>query len=622
MPEDLVRLIQRVVRAEARRSQRSTARVSFPTRGIDSGPANLATDPSGRVGLEVGGQVLAADPPSFMITQTPFQGWSRGVEVGSIAPTLLQVPTALLPMNFFVMIDENSVVSLTAKQPDSQTLFTAVIHLPYEDTYEIHNDPSDDPMDHVGWIELPDETTTGDIPVDLNLDAVRDAVREVLAESIIGNIVLSEGLKIVNAAGTIEMDSTSFRIKDGDGNLRALLDEDSQSFFNAQGLLLAEFGSSGAQIGDILITPTQLQSRDYVGGTSGMVLRRDGFFEAQNAIIRGFLAVPTLSTLNYDHPSGNYTFQRRRHHVEDVVITDGDEIEFESLTDHREDLVAPFLNKPVIDVRENLMALWDPDVMSGTRVVQRKMIATPMQSGTSTLWNTFTVQAHFVESGTTSNTFIESGGGNLLWKAVSDPARAASFFDSNFDTSLWPTFPAKSGTDFVNEGSVGDPDRLAYDVFFQPVSGTREGISGSIIDIDIRSRSEIINAGAFPDVTSAVFTLTYYMWIGKSGQPIDLSDGISPQTGTVVQSITPPSRATTVTETVNRFSFLGLDEASDWAVKVDFAKFEVTDWQPAGANHNKLNIVHQSIDRLVYRTSTASTFPIVNSIVDFEITED
>lgn len=135
-------------------------------------------------------------------------------------------------------------------------------------------DPQPDASDADGYIVSGRDPAFDDFAVrfdDPYVAAMRNVVGEVLAENVVGVMRLHEGLTIENSAGTLAMDSSAVK------------------FFNSAGDVLAEYGATRAFVGDIELLPTALQSRNFVAGTSGFQIHRDGSAEFQDVTVRGVI---------------------------------------------------------------------------------------------------------------------------------------------------------------------------------------------------------------------------------------------------------------------------------------------------------------------------------------------
>lgn len=121
---------------------------------------------------------------------------------------------------------------------------------------------------------------------------LRNNIGDILADAIVGNLTLSENLKITNTTGTVEIDSRQVLIKDTSGNTSAKFNKDGTFFYNTSGQEVAKFSVGGAKIGNISITPTSIQSEDFISGYEGrgFQINDDGQAQFLNVLVRGQLS--------------------------------------------------------------------------------------------------------------------------------------------------------------------------------------------------------------------------------------------------------------------------------------------------------------------------------------------
>lgn len=117
-----------------------------------------------------------------------------------------------------------------------------------------------------------------------SIDLLRNNISKVLADNLIGNIRLSEDLKIINTQGSLELNSKSL------------------IFFDINNNELAYFGADKARIGNILITPTTMQSGNYTPNASGFVIQDNGDCEFNNIRLRGTLYTSTIAENLFINP--------------------------------------------------------------------------------------------------------------------------------------------------------------------------------------------------------------------------------------------------------------------------------------------------------------------------------
>jgi len=110
-----------------------------------------------------------------------------------------------------------------------------------------------------------------------SLDLLKNAMGTIFADNIFGTITLSENLKITNIAGTLNLDSSSMR------------------FYDSNGDELAYFGATLARVGNIHIQPHSIQSGNYTANLAGFIIQDDGNAEFNNVRLRGTLYTSIIS---------------------------------------------------------------------------------------------------------------------------------------------------------------------------------------------------------------------------------------------------------------------------------------------------------------------------------------
>ena len=137
-----------------------------------------------------------------------------------------------------------------------------------------------------------------------SIDLLRDNIGDILADNIIGNIRLSEDLKIINTAGTLELNSNSLKLKDSSGNLLSKFNDKGVYFYDTNAVELARFTSIDARIGNIIIGTDSISSGNFSSGAlgSGFKIEDSGHAEFQDVYIRGKLTstvfeYETISTI-------------------------------------------------------------------------------------------------------------------------------------------------------------------------------------------------------------------------------------------------------------------------------------------------------------------------------------
>ncbi len=119
------------------------------------------------------------------------------------------------------------------------------------------------------------------------IDMLKEAIGDILGDNIIGNITINENLKIINTAGTVEIDSNSLKIYTEAEQLMAKFNRDGVFFYNTSGVVLSKFGRDEAYIGNIQILPNAFQAKNFVSGSAGFRILDTGNVEFNDAIFRG-----------------------------------------------------------------------------------------------------------------------------------------------------------------------------------------------------------------------------------------------------------------------------------------------------------------------------------------------
>lgn len=132
------------------------------------------------------------------------------------------------------------------------------------------------------------------------VELLRDNIGEILADNLIGNLRLSENLKITNASSSLEMDSNSIKMYSADGTVVAKFNNNGTYFYNDAGVEIAKFAVDGANIGNISIGTNSISSRNYVSESSGFKIDDSGYAEFSDVRVRGKIS---SSVFEYDKVS-------------------------------------------------------------------------------------------------------------------------------------------------------------------------------------------------------------------------------------------------------------------------------------------------------------------------------
>ncbi len=130
-----------------------------------------------------------------------------------------------------------------------------------------------------------------------SIDLLRDNIGDILADNLIGNIRLSEDLKISNTAGTLELNSNSLKLFDTDGDKLAEFNRNGTFFYDNEEIEVARFTVDDARIGNILVTKNSIGSGDFISENRGFRIQDDGYAEFENVRVRGSIS---SSVFEYD----------------------------------------------------------------------------------------------------------------------------------------------------------------------------------------------------------------------------------------------------------------------------------------------------------------------------------
>jgi len=231
--------------------------------------------------------VTATSPASNQIVIAAGTGVIGGKVYNLSKDVTLTVPFTNYNSIFFVNLYLDGVRLDTAVAADRLTIAKIVIPKPGTTNRVINTHDSSWDAYIVNFLPITLYTDgLGNLEED-SIEILRNNISEVLADNIIGNIRLSENLKILNTAGTLELDSNSMKIYDDSTNLLAKYNSKGTYYYLADGTEVARFAADGARVGNIQITPTSLQSRNFVSGNTGFRLQDDGDVEINDLIVRG-----------------------------------------------------------------------------------------------------------------------------------------------------------------------------------------------------------------------------------------------------------------------------------------------------------------------------------------------
>ncbi len=235
-----------------------------------------------------GFDVTATTPPSTTVNISAGTGTSNGKKWEITADSTLNIPLDSTTYVFYITVYNNA-FEISRSHDDTKCEICRIVVPQPGTTTAIEDDkPSDSYNGYIVSAKdvVYDEDQEFD---DASVEKLRDVFGVILADSLIGKIKLSENLKITNTQGTVELDSTSVKIKDINSATLAQFNRNGTFFYDPAGRLLAKFGRDEAYIGNILITKNSIQTRNFISGSSGFKISDSGDVEFNDGTFRGTL---------------------------------------------------------------------------------------------------------------------------------------------------------------------------------------------------------------------------------------------------------------------------------------------------------------------------------------------
>lgn len=263
--------------------------------------------------ISEGLEVSAQDPPSINVNISAGYGGKRGRPCRLDTDKTVKVPLDEFSSIFYITLRSYGQVNVRrSKVDDELTLAKIVVPKPGITSTIIDN--QDDSYDAY-IVSAKDSYFDGNTVFDEDSKAVlRNAIGDILADNLIGNIRLSENLKIINTQGTLELDSKELLIKDTASNVLSRFDKDGIYIFDAEGFERARFTGDEARVGNIIVKPESLESQNFASGAlgSGFKIEDTGHAEFQDVFIRGKITSTIFEKESVSAIGGN------------LVVLDGD----------------------------------------------------------------------------------------------------------------------------------------------------------------------------------------------------------------------------------------------------------------------------------------------------------
>lgn len=263
---------------------------SLDSRSISEMVSSIFEDLSEIIGPKIlsGLDVSATTPASMSITITAGTATSNGKLWELLEDTTVAIPLNSSTYLFFVTIYNNTIEISTTYDSTKCELCRIVVPKPGITINIVDNKPKDGYDAYI--VSAKDIVYKEDQQFDdVSIAKLRDVIGDILADNLIGNIRLSENLKIINTQSSLELDSSSIKIKGSSDNILAKFDRNGTFFYNDIGVEMARFTNIDARIGNILITKNSLVSTNFVSGAlgSGFQILDSGDAEFNNILVRG-----------------------------------------------------------------------------------------------------------------------------------------------------------------------------------------------------------------------------------------------------------------------------------------------------------------------------------------------
>ncbi len=235
--------------------------------------------------------VTQTEPISDAVTVSAGSG-TTGANVYTLASAInVTIPFDNTNRIFYIHLKNDAIIIDTSEYDDKVTLAKIVIPVPGITNRVINQ--SDDSTDAY-IVQFQKYNLYGDASGKFEEDTVellKDNIGDIIADTIIGNLRLSENLKITNTAGTLELNSDSLQLKDSSGNLLSKFNDKGTFYYDTHGVELAKFAVDGAKIGNMLLTTNTIQSANFISGYNGkgFQIKDDGDAQFWNVQVRGEL---------------------------------------------------------------------------------------------------------------------------------------------------------------------------------------------------------------------------------------------------------------------------------------------------------------------------------------------
>jgi len=244
--------------------------------------------------------VKASSNTSQSIVVSQGKGATGGAIYTIEEPITIKVPFDDNTEVFYVVLYKNNILIQRTYSYDKLTLAKIIVPNPGVTTFVRDTNNNSDDAYIVNFKEVKlYEDGYGKLEED-SIEFLRDNISPILADNLIGNLKLSENLKIINTQGTLELDSDSLKLMDTNENILAKFNKKGVYFYDVNGLEMARFSNVDARIGNILINQDNIGSDNFVSGSKGFRIEDSGYAEFEDVKIRGRIS---SSVFEYDKMS-------------------------------------------------------------------------------------------------------------------------------------------------------------------------------------------------------------------------------------------------------------------------------------------------------------------------------
>jgi len=210
--------------------------------------------------INEGLRCYATRPTSDSVYVDPGSGYSKGQIYHLASRTTVPIPITEQPnaQVWWVVLTGNEQILVKRTRDIFQDVVIAKIIAGHTDVAVIRDNAPENVDDHDAYlISGRDIMLQPNVEFDdASIEAIQNVTDRVRASALIGDLVVSEQLKILSSDGSIRF-TDAMRIYDPDDNLLMILSRDGLYFYTASGAPLARFtGEEGAsRVGGIRVTP-------------------------------------------------------------------------------------------------------------------------------------------------------------------------------------------------------------------------------------------------------------------------------------------------------------------------------------------------------------------------------